>query len=84
MGEKAPEQMSLMLILHRWMKVSWERGPGLVHCRFGFVTVVFLRSNILQIVMGLKTTKPRGRNVARLIGRTHMVLLMPKSNPHWN
>lgn len=76
--------MSLMLILHRWTKVGWERGPGLVHCRFGFVTVVFLRSNILQIIMGLKSTKLRRRNVARLIGRTHMVLLMPKSNPHWN
>lgn len=76
--------MSLMLILHRWTKVGWERGPGLVHCRLGFVTIVFLRSNILQVVMGLKTTKLRRRHVARLIGRTRMVLLMPKSNPDWN
>lgn len=76
--------MSLMLILHRWTKFGWERGPGLVHCRLGFVTLVFLRSNILQIVMGLKITKPLRRNVARLIGRTQMVPLMPKSNPKWN
>jgi len=66
--------MSLMLILHRWTKLGWGRGPGLVHCRLGFVTVVFLRSNILQIIMGLKTTQPLRRNV----------VLMPKANPQWN